>query len=355
MRIDSAVVNDDRGVPVVARVHTNSHNHVDSDEADATARLAFALVTRRKQKAARMSIVVTTSLTLSKLVIGVMTGSIAIISEALHSMMDMVAALVAFFSIKLGGEPADRTHHYGHTKFEVMGAFIEGIIIFIPYTFVLYYSVRNIFNSKLNTEMLGWGILLMGISVAANLIGSAYLSRVARETNSIALRGDSLHLFADGITSAAIFVGLCAIKLTGLEILDPLFAIGVSIYIIYVSLILLMRASAQLVDAAPPEEADILERINAAIKDLPDRAMSVHGFRCRGTRPTYFIDFHLECCRFLTIDESHELCDELEARIKTEFPLSDVTVHVEPCEDDRCVHSRGEPPTCTIKADGVKS
>jgi cation diffusion facilitator family transporter len=344
--IGNAAVSGNGGGTTGASLHTNGRNHTNPDEADAAARLAFALVTRRKQKAATMSIVVTTSLTLSKLVIGVMTGSIAIISEALHSMMDMVAALVAFFSIKLGGEPADRKHHYGHTKFEVMGAFIEGIIIFIPYIFVLYYAVRNIFNAKLNTEMLGWGMVLMAISTVANFACSAFLTRVARATHSIALRGDSLHLFADGMTSAALLIALYVIKLTGLEILDPLFAIGVSIYIIYVSLILLMRASVQLVDAAPPEDADILERINATVKDLPDRAMSVHSFRCRGTRPSYFIDFHLECCRFLTIDESHELCDELEARIKSEFPQSDVTVHVEPCEDKGCALSRGEPPVC---------
>ncbi len=301
---------------------------------------------RLKQSTAKISVVVTTSLAVSKLVIGIMTGSLAIISEALHSGMDMVAALVAFYSIRKSGEPADKEHHYGHMKFESMGAFIEGLIIFVPYIFVLVYAAKDLFKAEVNENMLGWGIGLMAVSVIANLLTAARLTKVAKLTHSIALKGDALHLYADGITSLALLVALAIIKYTGLAILDPLFAIGVSVYVIYISLVLLKRSGAQLLDAAPAEENDIRNQIEKIVRDLPDEVISIHKFRCRGTRPQYFFDFHLICCRYMTLDESHRLCDKLEDNIKRDFSQADITIHVEPCEDRSCSASRGSNPIC---------
>jgi cation diffusion facilitator family transporter len=306
---------------------------------------------RLKQSTAKISIVVTTSLTLSKLVIGILTGSLAIISEALHSAMDMIAALVAFYSIKKSSEPADRDHHYGHIKFESMGAFIEGLIIFVPYIFVLVYAVKDLYKAEVNKDMLGWGMVLMAGSVAANLITAARLTKVAKLTHSIALKGDALHLYSDGITSLALLIALAFIRIfintfEKIVILDPLFAIVVSIYIIYISLVLLKRAGAQLLDAAPPEESEIRDQINRIIHELPGEIINIHGFRCRGTKQHYFLDFHLTNCKHMTIEESHMLCDKIEERIKQSFPQSDITIHVEPCEDKSCTASRGLIPVC---------
>lgn len=327
---------------------TDDKLHAMSEVQSAVAKAKSEQTHRLKQRTAGMSIAVTTTLTVTKIVVGILTGSIAIISEGLHSLMDMIAAMIAYYSIKKGGEPADEVHHYGHTKFEAMGAFIEGLIILIPYVFILYYAIRHLHTTSVNEAMLGWGILLMALSVAANLAASARLNYVAKMTDSLALRGDALHLFSDGITSAAVLVALWLIKAFGYVILDPIFAIAVSIYIIYVSIILLKRSGAQLLDAAPAEEGEIQKRISEIVSEFPDEVINFHNFRCRGLKPTYFIDFHLLCCRHLSIKESHDLCDRLEERIKLAFPQCDLTVHIEPCEDQECENTQVPREPCHI-------
>lgn len=291
---------------------------------------------RKKRRAAALSIAVTGTLTVLKLVVGVLTSSLAVISEALHSFLDVIAASIAYFSIKKSGQPADGVHHYGHAKFEPFGAFLEGLLIFVPYIFVLFYAIKTLTTAEVREEYLGWAIILMVVSIVANFLTSYILNRVAVETNSFALRGDSLHLFSDGITSAAILVALVLIKITGLHILDPIFAILVSVYIIYVSYILLRRSSAQLLDAAPEEESEILVRIREMLKGFNEDVVGIHDFRIRGHRPSYFLDFHLVACRHLTLQQGHALCDKLEEMISREYPGCDITIHLEPCGVDGC-------------------
>ncbi len=311
-----------------------------------------AAAQRKKRGAAAMSIAVTGTLTVLKLVVGVLTSSLAVISEALHSLLDVIAASIAYFSIKKSGQPADDVHHYGHAKFEPFGAFLEGLLIFVPYMFVLYYAIKTLTTAEVREEYLGWAIILMAVSIVANFAAAHRLDKVAKETHSIALRGDSLHLFSDGITSAAILLALVLIKVTGLHILDPIFAIAVSVYIIYVSFILLRRSSAQLLDAAPKEEAEILTRIREMLRDFPEDIVGVHDFRIRGHKPSYFLDFHLVACRHLTLQQGHDLCDKLEESIRKEYPGCDITIHLEPCGVDGCPDAHVIRGACVLREEG---
>ena len=307
---------------------------------------------RKKRRTAALSIFVTGTLTLLKLAVGILTHSLAVISEALHSLLDVIAASIAYFSIRKSGEPADGVHHYGHSKFEPFGAFIEGLLIFIPYVFVLIYAIRTLTTATVKEEYLIWAIVLMAVSIAANFATSNRLFKVAAETHSIALKGDALHLFSDGVTSAAILVALVLIKVTGLHILDPIFAILVSVYIIYVSIQLLHKAGSQLLDAAPKEESEILARIREMLREFPEDVVGLHDFRIRGHKPSYFLDFHLVACRHLTLQQGHDLCDELEDKIGNEYPGSDITIHLEPCGVDGCPDAhviRGE---CVLRGEG---
>jgi len=286
-----------------------------------------------KKRTAVLSVIVTAALTASKLVVGILSGSLSILAEALHSFLDFIAASVAYTSVRKSAEPADAGHHYGHTKFEALGAFIEGILIFLPYLLVLIYAVKNFGAVKINEEFLGWGIALMAVSVVANLAVGLRLSGVGAQTNSLALKGDALHLMSDAATSIAVLLALLLVKVTGVSYYDPAITILVSVYIIVLAFILMFRSGQQLADAAPREESEIRKEVEEILSGFPGFIFEAHNFRCRGQRPDYFIDFHLVCCRYLTLEETHDYCDRIEDAIRGKFPGSDITIHTEPCDE----------------------
>ncbi|MBI5219393.1 MAG: cation transporter [Bacteroidia bacterium] len=279
----------------------------------------------RKVATARLSIISNVILILSKLGVGIITGSVSIISEMIHSTMDLLAALIAFFAVKISDVPPDKDHPYGHGKYENISGVTEAILIFIASIWIIYEAVKKIISHE-QVESIGIGFIVMVFSAVVNFIVSRKLYKVAKETDSIALEADALHLKVDVYTSLGVAVGLLIIWLTGLNFLDPVVAILVAIFILRESFILLKKAYKPLLDS-PLEnnEISIIEGI------LATHYVKYHNLRTRRAGNYKFVDFHLEMSENLSVKESHDICDTLESEIQNAIKNSEVTIHVE-CE-----------------------
>ncbi|MDD1713251.1 MAG: cation diffusion facilitator family transporter, partial [Methanoregulaceae archaeon] len=211
---------------------------------------------RLKQNTARLSVLSNAALVLMKFVVGFTIGSVSIISEAIHSSMDLIAAVIAFFSVRKSAEPPDAAHEFGHGKFEDISGLVEALLIFIAALLIIYKAVNNLLGEpaeQLTQDLLFMGIAVMGISALANWYVSHRLFIVAKQSESIALESDAWHLRTDVYTSLGVFIGLVLIKLTGITIFDPLFALAVAVVIIKAAYDLTKRSLSDLIDHSIPE------------------------------------------------------------------------------------------------------
>jgi cation diffusion facilitator family transporter len=285
--------------------------------------------TGRKTRAAALSILSNSLLIALKLVAGVITGSIAIITEAIHSSVDLIASIVAFVSVRKAGEPADADHPYGHDKIENLAAVIEGLLILVGAGIIVFESVRRLVDPP-QVESIGVGIAVIGFSVVANLVVSTYLYRQARATESPALEGDAAHLRTDALTSAGVLVGLLLVQLTGFEWVDPLTALVVAVAIVVAGLRILMRSSRVLVDEVLPENE--LAAVREALEE-DHRAPEIAGYhklRARRAGSRRYIDLHVQFHEGTTLDRAHEVSHELQAEIRDRLDRADVLIHLEP-------------------------
>lgn len=285
--------------------------------------------TGRKTRAAALSILSNSLLIALKLVAGVLTGSIAIITEAIHSSIDLIASIVAFVSVRKAGEPADEDHPYGHDKIENLAAVIEGLLILVGAGIIVFESVRRLFDPP-QVDSLGIGIAVIAFSVVANLVVSAYLYRQARATESPALEGDAAHLRTDALTSTGVLAGLILVELTGHEWVDPLTALAVAVAIVVAGVRILMRSSRVLVDEVLPEHE--LAAVRAALEEehrAPEIA-SYHKLRARRAGSRRYVDLHVQFREGTTLDRAHEVSHELQAEIRERLGQVDVLIHLEP-------------------------
>ena len=195
-----------------------------------------------KIKIARLSIFSNTLLIIMKLVVGFLSGSVSIISEAIHSSMDLIAALIAFFSVSVSDNPPDTRHPYGHGKVENISGVIEALLILLASILIIIEALKKLIGEAPDLESIWIGVVVMSISAAINFYVSSRLYKVARETNSVALEADALHLKTDVYTSVGVAVGLGLIILTGIKWLDPIVAMFVALFIIRESYVLLRKA-----------------------------------------------------------------------------------------------------------------
>lgn len=283
---------------------------------------------RTKSGAAALSIVSNSILIALKLAAGAITGSIAILTEAIHSLVDLVASVIAFVSVRKADEPADADHPYGHEKVENLAANIEGILILVGAA-VIFYEATHRLAAGSEIESLGIGIAVMGFSVVANLLVSGVLSRQAREHDSAALEGDAAHLRADALTSIGVLVGLGLVEITGAVAFDSITALIVAAAIVWAGIRIIRRSSGVLVDAVLPEEE--MDRIEAAITAArtPEVA-GYHKLRARRAGSRRHIDFHVQYRSGTTLERAHELAHAMRDRIEAEIPQAEVLIHVEP-------------------------
>jgi cation diffusion facilitator family transporter len=292
---------------------------------------------RLKQNTARLSVISNTGLVLMKFVVGFAIGSVSIISEAIHSSMDLIAAVIAFFSVRKSAEPPDADHSFGHGKFEDISGLVEALLIFVAAILIIYEAGIKLLGhttAELRPEMLIFGIAVMGISALANWYVSHRLFIVAKESESIALESDAWHLRTDVYTSLGVFAGLVLIKLTGNPIFDPLFALGVAVVIMKAAYDLTRRSLADLIDHSIPETDE--QRIKEIICEHSSIYAGFHDLKTRRSGPEIFIEFHLVVPGDISVMESHDLTDHLEIDLNTEYPRATITIHVEPCTEGKC-------------------
>ena len=267
------------------------------------------------------------------MIVGIISGSISILSEAIHSFIDLVAAGIAFFSVRISDTPADDRHPYGHGKFENISGVAEAALIFIAAIWIIYEATKKILNPN-PVEVIGLGIGVMLISALVNVFVSRKLYKVAKETDSIALEADALHLKVDVYTSLGVAVGLILMLIIKnftknplVHYLDPVIAILVALMILKESFSLFMKAYSPLLDEALSKEE--IAGLKEMIEKHCSETVKYHGLRTRKGGNFKYIDFHLNLPPNLSVKEAHEICDIIEEDIKRSMKYVEVTIHVE--------------------------
>jgi cation diffusion facilitator family transporter len=292
-------------------------------------------VIRTKSGAAGLSVASNSILIALKLAAGAITGSIAILTEAIHSAIDLLASVVALVSVRKADEPADREHPYGHEKLENLAAAIEGMLILVGAGIIIFEATRRLATGA-EIEELGVGIAVIAFSAVANVCVSTFLYRRARALESPALEGDAAHLRTDALTSLGVLVGLVLVEITGEPAFDAIAALCVAVAIVVAGIRILTRSSRVLVDEAPPP--DELDRIEAAIAAERERSPEIAGYhklRARRAGAHRYIDLHLQFHRGTTLEQAHSIAHAVRQAIEGELPNSEVLIHVEPEESFR--------------------
>jgi cation diffusion facilitator family transporter len=298
-------------------------------------------VIRTKAGAAGLSIASNSLLIALKLVAGAITGSIAIITEAVHSTIDLLASVIAFVSVRRADEPPDAEHPYGHERLENLAAAIEGMLIIVGAGVIVFEATRRLVNGA-EVERLGLGIAVVAFSAVANVAVSAYLSNRAKALGSPALEGDAAHLRADALTSLGVIVGLALAEITGESAFDSIAALVVAVAIVASGIRILSRSSRVLVDEAPPaEELDVIERAIAAERAHHPEIAGYHKLRARRGGNRRYIDLHLQFRKGASLENAHALAHEVRGAIEGALPHSEVLIHLEPEESLRPSETRG--------------
>ncbi|MFO7708421.1 MAG: cation diffusion facilitator family transporter [Desulfobacterales bacterium] len=296
---------------------------------------SFAEVQGRKQRAALISVLSNATLVVAKLSIGFMIGSVSVISEAIHSGVDLVAAAIALYSVRTSSIPADRGHPFGHGKIENVSGTIEALLIFAAAGWIIYEAIHKLIHPEpMEAPLLGVAVML--VSAVANIAVSQLLFKVGRETDSIALLADAWHLRTDVYTSLGVMTGLGIIWLgqgvlpgTDLHWIDPVCAIGVAVLIIKAAYDLTRQAARDLLDASlPPQEEEWIQKSVEAERSIVN---GYHALRTRKAGHFRFVEFHIQVDPLMSVAESHALTQKLSETIQARIPNASVTIHVEPC------------------------
>jgi len=285
---------------------------------------------RLKIRWAALSVVSNSLLVAVKVTVGVLGNSVSIIAEAVHSMNDLLAALITFAAVRKSAQPPDSNHRFGHGKFENLSGLIESALIVAAGIVIVAQAVRKILHpSPIHYLDLAMGVMLL--SAGVNFVVSRILLRVARQTDSIAIETDGAHLLVDVYTSLGVMAGLAAIKLTGLVILDPILSIAIALYIIYLGSRLSVRAGKDLLDEQlPAEEVQAIEKI---IGDRTHAIASFHKLATRKAGATRMIDVHIQVHGNESVRTAHDIITHIERDIEFRYPGARVMIHVEPCDE----------------------
>jgi cation diffusion facilitator family transporter len=286
-----------------------------------------------KTKVARLSILSNSSLIVMKLFVGIFTGSVSIVSEAIHSTMDLVAAIIAYVSVRISNKPADDDHPYGHGKVENISGVIESLLIFSASVWIIIEAVKKILHPEA-VESVGLGFIVMFISAAINYFVSQKLYKIAKQEDSIALEADALHLKADVYTSIGVGTGLLLIWITKLNFLDPVVAIVVAIFILKESFELLKNAFNPLLDVKLSDTE--IDTIESTINKFSSVYCEFHKLRTRKSGNIKYIDLHMVFPEDMSIKNAHDICDAIEDELENSLKNTEVLIHLESCTH-RCL------------------
>ena len=285
------------------------------------------LDTTEKKNAAFLSVIASGALTIFKLIIGLLTGSLGILSEALHSTLDMIAAIITYFSVRISDKPADNEHNYGHGKVENLSAFAEAILLAITSIWIIYESITKLILNDFNVEVTIWSYVVIISSIVIDINRSRMLKKVALKYNSQALEADSIHFKTDIWSSCVVLVGLILVNFN-IHWADSIAALGVAFIIILVSYRLAKNAIDVLLDKAPEGVRDII----IEILNTHDEVKIYHDLKTRSSGADTFIKFDLHLNPELSLLEAHSVCDKIEIEIKQRIKRSEIYIHIEPNE-----------------------
>jgi cation diffusion facilitator family transporter len=286
----------------------------------------------RAARMARLSILSNAVLIVLKLAVGILSGAVSIISEAIHSFMDLAAAVMAFFSIRIAQRPADTEHPYGHEKVENVSGVIEAVLIFVAAALIIVEAVRKLVHQE-PVDHLELGVAVMAVSGIVNTIVSRILYRVSHEEQSVALEADALHLKTDVYSSLGVAAGLLLIVVlnrvfhfTWAYYLDPVVAMVIAAVILVEAWKMLRKAFGPLLDASISSEE--LAVVESSVARHPEA--SLHSVRTRRAGGKKHIDFHLTVPAGMSVQDSHELCDDIERELEKKLSNTSVLIHIEP-------------------------
>jgi cation diffusion facilitator family transporter len=298
--------------------------------------------TAGKTGVAALSVASNTLLIVLKVVVGLLMGSVAVLSEAIHSGIDLVAAVIALLAVRASGRGPDERHPYGHGKFENVSGTVEALLIFAAAIWIIYEAVQKLINPQ-EIQLPAWGVGVMLVSALVNVFVSKRLFKVGSETDSVALKADAWHLRTDVYTSVGVMVALLVLWIVGtlrpevdIRWLDPAVAILVAFMILKAAWDLTRESARDLLDVSLPEED--VGWIPGFVAEKWPAVLSFHHMQTRKAGPVRFIDFHVVVEDTMSVADSHALSDDIVVAIKERIPDSRVHIHVEPC-DLRCKES----------------
>jgi cation diffusion facilitator family transporter len=302
------------------------------------------VVLATKESVARLSIFAVSLLIAMKVVASILTGSIAIRADAVHSAIDLSAVVIGYIGIRISSKPPDERHAFGHGKAENIASAVIGSLIFVAAGIIFYQAVKRL-TVGAAVELLTVGIYVTAAALAINAVISWYALRVARATDSLALEATARDMFADMLSSCAVLVGLVLVKLTGLSLLDPIVAMLVAVVIARTAYFTLKKSFGGLMDKRLPQVEE--NEIRNCIMEQGCQLVGFHDLRTRKAGAQRFVDLHLVMPKNASVEEAHRICDHLEQRIKDRLPNTSITIHVEPCSEEcsQCSVS------CTIRDD----
>jgi cation diffusion facilitator family transporter len=288
---------------------------------------------KEKRSVAFLSVLAAVGLTAFKLVVGLLTNSLGILAEAAHSGLDLVAAVMTYFAVRVSDKPPDEIHNFGHGKIENISALFETVLLLATSGWIIYEAINRLFFHPATVEASYWSFIVMGSSIIIDVNRSRMLYRAARKYNSQALEADALHFSTDIWSSSVVIVGLVGVSLAqyipGLDwmhLADSIAALVVAVIVIYVSGELGWRTIVALLDSAP---GGMAEKVESAARTIPD-VIDAHSIRVRPSGPSWFIDLHVTMKGNIHLSRAHANTELIEKAVQQAIPGSDVTVHVEP-------------------------
>jgi len=285
---------------------------------------------KEKKNVALSSVIAALFLTGFKFVVGIVTGSLGILSEALHSLLDLIAAIVTFFSVRMSDKPADKKHNFGHGKVENLSALIQTILLLVVCFWIFYEGISRIVTGDFHVEVTIWSYVVVVTSIIIDISRSRALTRVAKKYNSQALEADALHFSTDIWSSTAVLIGLLCVDFFDFPYADPIAALIVAFIVLYVCYKLGKKAIDILLDRAPEQSVKFIEEILNEHEEIQE----YHNLRVRNSGADTFITFNIHINPNTPFVEAHRFCDHLEKDIAEKIPKSVVFIHVEPQDQE---------------------
>jgi cation diffusion facilitator family transporter len=284
-----------------------------------------------KAGATKLLIGVVVGLIIFKVVVSWLTGSISMLAQATDSLLDLFAAIITFSAIRIAAKPADAEHPYGHGKAEDVAGVVQGILIFVAGGLIIYSAIGRITKGS-SIELAEAGIAVMAVSIVASIVLSRHLFRVARRTGSVALEANARNIATDVYSASAVLVGLAIVQLTGLNIIDSILAIGVAIYILKVAVDTIRRPISGLLDEKlPPSQQAVIED---CLRKHSREVSGFHALRTRRAGSQSYIDLHLVMASGISLEQAHQICDQIEGEIRNTLQEASVIIHAEPCDNE---------------------